>query len=43
MDFSADGKLLASASRDNTARVWDVETGKHKKTFKGHKLLMLCT
>ena len=27
IDFSADGRMLASASRDGTSRVWDVLTG----------------
>jgi WD40 repeat protein len=26
-EFSPDGKLIATASRDNTAQVWDVQTG----------------
>ena len=34
--FSADGQMLASASRDKTIRVWDALTGKHKKTLNGH-------
>ena len=28
IDFSPDGSLLASGSRDNSLRVWDVKTGK---------------
>jgi WD40 repeat protein len=35
--FSADGKRLASASWDKTARVWDVETGRELCRFAGHK------
>ena len=27
LDISSDGKLVASASRDNSARLWDAETG----------------
>ena len=36
LEFSADGKLLASASADKFAKVWDVETGKHVQSFEGH-------
>ena len=32
--FSPDGKRLATASYDETARVWEVETGKEVLTFK---------
>jgi WD40 repeat protein len=35
--FSANGKRLLTAGRgDGTARLWDVETGKCLKVFKGH-------
>jgi WD40 repeat protein len=32
--FSADGQLLASASRDGTARLWDVSTGRERATLR---------
>jgi len=34
--FSADGTKLASASRDRTARVYDVATGELESTYVGH-------
>lgn len=34
--FSYDGKMLASASADNTIRLWDVAKGKEIGIFKGH-------
>ena len=34
--FSPDGRLLATASDDGTARVWDPATGRHLRTLTGH-------
>ena len=34
--FSPDGALLASASDDNTVRLWDVATGAALKTLEAH-------
>jgi telomerase protein component 1 len=36
MAFSRDGRRLATASWDNTARVWDATLGVSEATFKGH-------
>jgi WD40 repeat protein len=36
LDFSPDGKHLASGSIDNTVRVWDVATGKEARRLGGH-------
>jgi WD40 repeat protein len=35
--FPPDGKLVESASRDNTARLWDSATGAARHTLKGLK------
>lgn len=35
--FSADGERLASASQDNTARIWNVATGETLHVLKGHE------
>lgn len=37
LDFSRDGKLLASASHDGTVRIWNVDTGETVQTLKGHE------
>jgi WD40 repeat protein len=36
VSFSPDGKRLASASFDNTVKLWDATTGKEIKTLNGH-------
>ncbi|NET74532.1 MAG: WD40 repeat domain-containing protein, partial [Sphaerospermopsis sp. SIO1G2] len=34
--YNPDGKTLASGSYDETIKLWNVETGKEIRTFKGH-------
>lgn len=41
--FSDDGKTLISASKDMTARQWDLTTGKCLMTFVGHTMCLLAT
>ncbi|EXL39066.1 hypothetical protein FOCG_18314 [Fusarium oxysporum f. sp. radicis-lycopersici 26381] len=34
--FSNDGTLIASGSRDNTVKIWNVATGAEERTLEGH-------
>ena len=36
VSISPDGKTLASGSRDNTIKLWDLETGEESRTLVGH-------
>ena len=36
MAFSPDGRRLASASDDQTVKLWDVATGQEVRTLSGH-------
>lgn len=36
VEFSADGRFLASASADKFAKVFEVESGKHVQSYEGH-------
>ncbi len=36
VDWSPDGKLLLSASADQTLRVWSAETGREEAVLEGH-------
>lgn len=40
--FSPTGKILATGSGDNTARLWDLDTETPKFTLKGHTGWLLC-
>ena len=34
--FSPDGKTLATTGTDHIVQLWDIQTGKRRKTFRGH-------
>jgi len=38
--FRPDGKMLASASRDNAVKLWDVATWKEIATLEGHESII---
>ena len=37
VDFSPDGKIIATGGADRLVRLWDVETGKELRRFEGHR------
>src|SRR5262245_58343351 len=39
--FSPDGRLLATASADTTAALWDAAIGQRRHTLKGHRDVLL--
>ncbi len=41
MAFSADGRRLATASADGTAKVWDATTGAELLTLTGHTSIVV--
>lgn len=38
--FSADGRMLATGSQDNTVRLWEVATGRERRCLQGHRNLI---
>jgi WD40 repeat protein len=36
VSYSADGKMIVSASHDNTVKVWEADSGRALNTFRGH-------
>ena len=39
--FAPDGQSLATGSKDNTARLWDVATGRELRRFEGHGAVVI--
>jgi WD40 repeat protein len=40
--LSDDGRFVVSASSDNTLKLWDFETGREMRTFRGHLNAVFC-
>ncbi|MEO9483182.1 MAG: caspase family protein [Ekhidna sp.] len=36
MEYSPDGRIVASCSEDNTVKLWEIATGKEMQTLSGH-------
>ena len=37
MSFSSDGRYVASGSRDQTVKIWEIQTNKCLSTLQGHR------
>lgn len=42
VEFSPDGKTLASGGHDRTVRLWEVASGKELHRFEGHRDAVTC-